>query len=45
MSAWVIHVWYFAIVSFAECSAREDVCGCEAGGLFYAVKEEDLVGR
>jgi hypothetical protein len=40
----VVHVWYLAIVSLAERAARKDVRGCEAGGFFDAVEEQDLVG-
>jgi hypothetical protein len=41
----VVHVWYLAIVSLAERTAREDVRRCEAGGFGDAVEEQYLVGR
>jgi len=44
MSTGIVHVWYLAIVCFAERAARKDVCRCEAGGFGDAMEEEDLVG-
>lgn len=44
VSRGIIDVGYGAVVGFAKRAAGEDVGGGEAGGGFYAVEKQDLVG-
>jgi hypothetical protein len=43
MPGWVVDVWNYAIVSFAEGAAWKHMSRCEAGGFLDAVEEQDLV--